>query len=462
MKWGENLRYAKIAVLVSGGGTNLQALIDAEKNGILQNGKIIHVISSKSGAYALERAKKANIRADVVEFKNNSGFENAILSLLDETKPDVIVLAGFMHILSADFVNKYKGRMVNIHPSLIPAFCGKGFYGLKVHEAVLNAGVKITGATVHIVNEIPDGGEILKQKAVKVFLNDTPEILQKRVMEQAEWQILPCAVEELCMRINMFGFENNSYPGRGVMIGCDNSGRMMFAYFIMGRSASSRARVFERDPDNKDDLLIKLIDTSSTSRSTASKDGLDDKKVNDTSLILYKPVRKFDNYLIVTNGDQTDTAYDFLNHGGTFEDALRTREFEPDPPHFTPRISGILDLKTRKYKLSILKAQEPVNHEKDAVNVCCREFFEYHAIPGTAHLIHTYNGNGDILPSFTGEPKLIKNISADIDEFTENLWNALDNDNKVSLYVRYINDKARPASRTINDFEDRIFNKYKI
>lgn len=442
---------SKIAVLVSGGGTNLQALIDAQSSGILKSGKIIHVISSKSGAYALERAKNAGIRADVAEFKkfnNNFDFENKILSLLDETKPDIIVLAGFMHILSENFVNKYKNKIINIHPSLIPAFCSKGFYGLKVHEAALKAGVKITGATVHIVDAVPDGGPILKQKAVEVLPGDTPEILQKRVMEQAEWVILPQAVEELCMKINnlknksenfnfknfKFGIEGDKYPGRGIIIGCDNSGRMMFAYFIMGRSASSRARIFERDKNN---LIIKI---------------LDDKKVQDASLILYAPVRVLNNYIIVTNGDQTDTIYDFLNHDKTFEDALRTREFEPDAPHFTPRISGILDLNSRKYKLSILKAG--INE------TCVREFFEYEARPGTAHLIHTYNNynNGEILPSFTGEPKIINNISADIDEFAENLWNALDDNNKVSLYVRCISNINGDDNF---NFEDRIFNKYK-
>lgn len=415
----------KIAVLVSGGGTNLQALIDAK----LKNGKIVQVVSSNSQAYALERARLNNIRADVAERKNFNNaleFENKILSLLDETKPDVIILAGFMHILSANFVNKFKNRIINIHPALIPAFCGKGFYGLKVHEAALNYGVKVTGATVHLVNDIPDGGKILKQKAVKILPGDTPEILQRRVMEEAEWKILPQAAEELCMKINLFN--NNSYPGRGIMIGCSEAGRLMLAYFIMGRSASSRARVFEK---LNQDLIIKIIDNS---------------KVKDKSLILYAPLRVLNNKVIVTNGDQTDTVYDFINHDKTFEDALRTREFEPDAPHFTPRISGILDLDFRKYKLNILKSG--VN------NSCVREFFEYEAQAGAAHLIHTYNNNAEVLPSFTGEPKLVENISDDIDDFAESLWNALDDDNKISLYVRYYNAD--------NTFEDRLFNKYKL
>ncbi|MBQ8693122.1 MAG: phosphoribosylglycinamide formyltransferase [Synergistaceae bacterium] len=184
---------AKIAVLVSGGGTNLQALIDAK----LKNGKIVQVISSRADAYALQRAANNNIRADIAErksFNTSLEFESKILSLLDETKPDVIILAGFMHILSADFVNKFKNRIINVHPALIPAFCGKGFYGLKVHEAALNYGVKVTGATVHLVNDVPDGGKILKQQAVKILPGDTPEILQRRVMEEAEWVLLPQAI----------------------------------------------------------------------------------------------------------------------------------------------------------------------------------------------------------------------------------------------------------------------------
>ena len=185
----------KISVLVSGGGTNLQALIDAQNNGILKSGKIVQVISSRSDAYALERAKKFGISADVADFKTlGENFENKILELLEKFKPEIIVLAGFMHILSKDFIEKSGAKIVNIHPSLIPAFCGKGFYGLKVHEAVLKSGVKITGATVHLVNEIPDGGEILAQKAVKILPDDTPEILQRRVMEQAEWKLLPRAI----------------------------------------------------------------------------------------------------------------------------------------------------------------------------------------------------------------------------------------------------------------------------
>ncbi|MBR5516031.1 MAG: phosphoribosylglycinamide formyltransferase [Clostridia bacterium] len=185
----------KIAVLVSGGGTNLQALIDAEKSGIIKSGKIELVISNKENAYALERATKADIKTAVVKKTTQEEFEAKIIALLEENNIQLIVLAGFMCILSENFTSRYPKKIINVHPSLIPSFCGAGFYGLKVHEAALGYGVKVTGATVHFVNEIPDGGEIIMQKAVYIKDGDTPEILQKRVMEEAEWKILPEAVE---------------------------------------------------------------------------------------------------------------------------------------------------------------------------------------------------------------------------------------------------------------------------
>ena len=191
----------RVAVLVSGGGTNLQALIDAQARGALHSGRIALVVSSKPGAYALERAKKAGIPTVVCarkELGSQAAFEDAIQAALTEHAIDVVVLAGFMSILSEAFTRRWPGRIVNVHPALIPSFCGKGMYGLKVHEAALARGVKVTGATVHLVNEVPDGGPILLQKAVEVLPGDTPETLQRRVMEQAEWVLLPQAVELLC------------------------------------------------------------------------------------------------------------------------------------------------------------------------------------------------------------------------------------------------------------------------
>lgn len=188
----------RIAVLVSGGGTNLQALIDAQSRGEIPHGEIVLVISNNPDAYALERAKRAGIETAVC---TKPDLESKILETLEAHDIDMIVLAGFMAILSKDFVSRYPERIINIHPSLIPSFCGEGFYGLHVHEAALKYGVKVTGATVHYVNEIPDGGKIICQKAVDIRDDDTPESLQRRVMEQAEWVLLPRAAELVAERL---------------------------------------------------------------------------------------------------------------------------------------------------------------------------------------------------------------------------------------------------------------------
>ena len=408
----------KISVLVSGGGTNLQALIDAQNNGILKSGKIVQVISSRSDSYALERAKKFGICADVAEAGEN--FESKILEHLKKFNPEIIVLAGFMHILSKNFIEQCNAEIINIHPSLIPSFCGKGFYGLKVHEAVLKSGVKITGATVHFVNEVPDGGEIIAQKAVPVLPDDTPERLQRRVMENAEWIILPRAVESVCRKINSIFPYPIKYPGRGIITGCTPSGKIMLAYFIMGRSQSSKARIFERSGD---DLIIKLTKQD---------------KNFDPSLILYSPLRMLNGNLILTNGDQTDTIYDFVKDGKTFEEALRTREYEPDPPHFTPRISAMIN--KSGYKQSILKKAG-------------KYFFEYEFENGKGHLIHTYDHDvtpDKNLPSFSGEPREIK-ISEDVEEFSNSLWNELDKNYRVSLYVRFYDSDFK-------SYRDKLFN----
>lgn len=193
----------RIAVFVSGGGTNLQALID-KQGSVINSGEIVLVISSSRDAYALVRAANAGIKGEAVvrkELGSQAAFEARIIELLDENRIDLIVLAGFMSILSEDFTKRFPERIINIHPSLIPSFCGKGMYGLRVHEAALAKGVKVTGATVHFVNEIPDGGKILAQKAVCIEEGDTPEVLQKRVMEQAEWILLPEVCEKVCRQI---------------------------------------------------------------------------------------------------------------------------------------------------------------------------------------------------------------------------------------------------------------------
>ena len=194
----------KIAVFVSGGGTNLQAILDAQEEGRITSGKVCLLISNRSKAYALERAKNAGVPAKVIrkmDCADQAEFEERITAELEKYKIDLIVLAGWLAILSPAFTKRYDHRIINVHPSLIPSFCGEGYYGLRVHEEALKKGVKVTGATVHFVNEIPDGGEIIAQKPVRVHPGDTPEKLQKRVMRQAEWKLLPAAVEEICRRM---------------------------------------------------------------------------------------------------------------------------------------------------------------------------------------------------------------------------------------------------------------------
>ena len=196
----------RIAVLVSGGGTNLQALLDAEAAGQIPHGEIALVVSNKEGAYALERARLHGVPGAVITKKecgSQEAFEDALQAVLERNGTDLIILAGFLAILSEKFTSKWPGRIINVHPSLIPSFCGEGFYGLRVHEAALAYGVKVTGATVHFVNEIPDGGEIIAQKAVEILPGDTPEILQRRVMEQAEWILLPQATEKVCKEMEI-------------------------------------------------------------------------------------------------------------------------------------------------------------------------------------------------------------------------------------------------------------------
>ena len=200
----------RVAVLVSGGGTNLEALLQAAEAGKMPHGQIVLVVSNNPDAYALERAHNHNIKSMVIDSAKISReeFEQQLNDLLTKERIELIVLAGFMRILSAQFINHWQERIINVHPSLIPSFCGSGFYGLKVHEAALNYGVKVSGATVHLVNEIPDGGRILLQKAVDILPDDTPESLQKRIMEQAEWILLPQATEQLCEQL----YKEKTFP----------------------------------------------------------------------------------------------------------------------------------------------------------------------------------------------------------------------------------------------------------
>ena len=443
----------RIAVFVSGGGTNLQALLDAQAEGKLNDGEIVLVLSSNPGAYALQRAEKAGVRSVTVSRKDSASqeeFEGAISRELEKAGIEMIVLAGFMSILSASFTAKWERRIINVHPSLIPSFCGKGYYGLRVHEAALNYGVKVTGATVHYVNEVPDGGQIILQKAVDILPGDTPEVLQHRVMEQAEWQLLPQAAQLVAKRIrdekikterkgqmDVYQIhspeeliQGNSYVGRGIVIGkTPDASRAVIAYFIMGRSENSRNRVFAEE----DGVLYTRP--------------FDESKVADPSLIIYAAMRSFDNKLIVTNGDQTDTIYNGLAAGKSFGEALESRQFEPDAPNLTPRISGILNFDNNDftYQMSILKSADAEG------TACNRYLFSYPALPGLGHFIHTYVCDGSPIPTFQGEPERMA-IPDDAEEFTRRLWNCLDENNRISLYVRTVD-------LTTGAVENRLINK---
>ena len=443
----------RIAVFVSGGGTNLQALLDAQAEGKLNDGEIVLVLSSNPAAYALQRAEKAGVRSVTVSRKDSASqeeFEGAISRELEKAGIEMIVLAGFMSILSASFTAKWERRIINIHPSLIPSFCGKGYYGLRVHEAALNYGVKVTGATVHYVNEVPDGGQIILQKAVDILPGDTPEVLQRRVMEQAEWQLLPQAAQLVAKRIrdekskterkgqmDVYQIhspeeliQGNSYVGRGIVIGkTPDASRAVIAYFIMGRSENSRNRVFAEE----DGVLYTRP--------------FDESKVADPSLIIYAAMRSFDNKLIVTNGDQTDTIYNGLAAGKSFGEALESRQFEPDAPNLTPRISGILNFDNNDftYQMSILKSADAEG------TACNRYLFSYPALPGLGHFIHTYVCDGSPIPTFQGEPERMA-IPDDAEEFTRRLWNCLDENNRISLYVRTVD-------LTTGAVENRLINK---
>ena len=440
------MRRANIAVLVSGGGTNLQALLDAQTSGILKSGRITLVISNHPDAFALERAKKAGVATAVITKKacgSQAAFEKSVAERLEAAEIDLIILAGFMSILSGEFTRRFENRILNVHPSLIPAFCGEGYYGLRVHQAVLDYGAKVTGATVHYVNEIPDGGRIIAQKAVEVAPDDTPQSLQKKVMQQAEWILLPRAAEEVSRallekeRLTMETYcvehleqllSENAYPGRGIVLGQSPDGkRAAMAYFIMGRSENSRNRIFE---ETEDGIRTQAYDPS---------------KMADPSLIIYHPVRTLGGRTIVTNGDQTDTIREFLENGETFEAALRTRTFEPDGPNWTPRISGLLEA-DGSYRLSILKSAD------EAGSACLRETFEYPGQAGIGHFLHTYACDGNPIPSFRGEPEVVA-IPDGVDALTEMIWNNLDEDNKISLFVRYIDLETGAA-------ESRLVNKH--
>lgn len=424
----------RIAVLVSGGGTNLQALLDVEAKEGLGTGSIVLVVADREGTHALKRAENAGIATHIVERLKGKRdlFEARLEQVLRENAIDLIIFAGFLSLLSEGFVRKYPLRILNIHPSLLPSFSGKGYYGLKVHQAALERGVMISGATVHFVNEVPDGGPIVAQQAVPVLPGDTPATLQRRIMEEAEWVLLPRSTRLVCQKMENEmeigqAVRTKKYPGRGIIMGLSSEGEAVIAYFLMGRSNNSRNRVLALDGSS---LKTEAFDASA---------------LEDPSLIIYHPLRLFGSKLIVSNGDQTDTIVSFLSEGKSFEEALKTRCYEPDGPSYTPRISGIFEMgNPPSYTLSILKCEK---------GECKREFFPY-TMPraGRAHLIHTYEDEGDPLPSFVGSPKEIR-LDQDVEQFSQTLWDSLDEENRIALYVRYTD----LASGT---YEDRLINKH--
>ena len=423
-----------IAVLVSGGGTNLQALLDAQAKEGLGGGEIVLVVADREGTYALTRARNAGIPTTVVKRVKGDPtlFESRLEEVLKANSIDLIIFAGFLSLLSEGFVSKYPQRILNIHPSLLPSFSGKGYYGLKVHQAALERGVMISGATVHFVNAVPDGGSIVAQQAVAVHPGDTPATLQRRIMEEAEWVLLSRATRKVCqtmedrMEIEQL-LQDKTYPGRGIVMGLSGEGEAVTAYFLMGRSNNSRNRILEMEEDA---LKTEAFDPSA---------------LEDPSLIIYHPLRMVGSKLIVSNGDQTDTIASFLSEGKSIEEALATREYEPDEPAYTPRISGMFDLdKPCSYTLSILKREQ---------GQCKREFFPFtNPRKGRAHLIHTYEDDGNPLPSFVGEPREMS-INQDIELFSQRLWSSLDKDNRIALYVRYTNLET-------GLFTQRLINKH--
>ena len=436
------LNKARIAVLVSGGGTNLEALLNAQEAGALPHGEIVLVLSSNPEAYALERAKRRGVPAIPLSRKQlgQEPFEAALMEALTQYRVDLVVLAGFLSILSADFVRRWPDRIVNVHPSLIPAFCGKGYYGLKVHEAALPpwrqghrrhrpSGERDPRRGAHPAAE--GGGHSARRHAGNLAapghgtggVGAAAPGRRTAGRPHRHGKGGASVKQDLCALLR-----GNPYPGRGIVLGMTPDGKSSVAvYFIMGRSANSRNRVFAEEPDG--------IRTQAA----------DPARMEDPSLIIYHPVRQMGRGLIVTNGDQTDTILEFLKQGLPMEQALRTREFEPDGPNWTPRISGLLG-PNGSYKLSILKAADGTGRR------CLRQTFEYPGQPGTGHFLHTYAGDGDPLPSFAGEPEQVA-VEGDIDSLASAVWDALDEANRISLFVRFTDLETR-------DFQQRIVNKY--
>ena len=329
----------------------------------------------------------------------------------------IIVLAGFLSILSPHFISEFRDRILNIHPSLIPSFCGNGFYGFKVHQTALERGVNVTGATVHLVNELTYGGRILFQKTVEEKDTDDAVTLQRRVKEEAEWIILPRAVEMLAAKakrrivMTISEYLDRKYPGRVIIAGNSSDGKAVLCYAIMGRSENSRNRVFAFDEDG-----------------TLKTKPYDESKVEDPSLIIYNAMKQYEDKVILTNGSQTDTIYETFENGGSIEDAVMKMTYEPDEPNWTSRINAVFNESESTYSLSIIRKEgsSPV-----------RVIYSYPCQKGWGHCIHTYlESESDLLPPFTVDPQRIE-IPSSIQELADEMWNALNEDNRISLFVQF-------------------------
>ncbi len=410
----------RICALVSGSGTDLQAMLDKQQQGILKTGSIVLVASDKADAPALQRSLALGIASVGFDKKQlgKTRFEEQLLALMQAHQIDLIVLAGFLTILSSSVIHAYENRMVNIHPSLIPSFCGKGYYGIRVHQAAIERGVKLSGATVHLVTEEADAGPILAQQALAVLENDTAESLGKRILETIEWELLPRTVEQYCQILeqNMNlkkTLQALRYPGRGIVCGMNDEGHSIIAYFITARSTHSKNR--------------QLLASGTTVRT----DAIDPSLVKDPSLIIYRAMEQSGSKIVVSNGDQTDTILEGLEHNQDMSESLKTRTFEPDEPNYTSRISGVVDLENGgAYTLSILRRKK---------GDCERSYFPYqNPISGKGHLIHTYQKDAEPLPPFVGEPKQVT-LKGSGSSLAKEIWESLDSEYKVALCVRETN-----------------------
>lgn len=423
----------RIAVLASGSGTNLQALLDAD----LVPGKVVLVASDKPDAPALGCSRRKGIPSIGFDRKalGRKALEQELVGLLADYAIDLIVLSGFLTILSAQFVNAYRNRIINIHPSLLPSFGGKGYYGERVHEAVLKRGVKISGATVHLVTEEADEGPILAQQALSVADDDTPETLGRRIRETIEWTLLPKTVQQYCrtleeeMQIEHY-LKGLRYPGRGIACGMSEEGKALLVYFITARSKHSRNRM--------------LVAQNEAVRTEA----LDESLLVDPSLIIYRAIDRIGNAFVVANGDQSEAILASLSGGRSFEEGLADSTYEPDAPNYTPRISALFQAEgTRSYTLSILRRREDSS--------CEHAFFPYANLQaGEGHLIHTYEREAEPLPSFEGEPRRVL-LKGSGEQLARSVWQSLDEQVRVGLCVKEIDLDSHEVQTIIINAEER-------